>query len=61
MAKFSQNGNNMLVEGNPKDYCWGAGLSIHNPKIWNRNAWLGYAQNNLGKFLHEVRKELKRA
>ena len=69
-AKFTQNehlkdyllstGNNQLVEGNPKDSYWGAGLSIHHPKIWEKNGWVGKATNHLGRLLHEIRLEIKR-
>ena len=69
-AKFNQNpdleqflldtGSNMLIEGNAKDSYWGAGLSIHNPKIWKKHAWWGIAENHLGRLLQEVRLECKR-
>ena len=69
-AKFQQHphlkeflvntGSNMIIEGNPKDTFWGAGLSIHNPKIWKKHAWWGSAENHLGRLLQDVRTELKR-
>ena len=46
VAKFTQNkkmkeflletGTTVLVEGNPGDTYWGAGIAIHNPRIWEK-------------------------
>lgn len=69
-AKFGQNQeleeflleteNNNLLEGNPRDTYWGTGLSIYDRKIWQSSSWVGKAENNLGKLLEEVRRELRR-
>ena len=68
-AKFTQNekirnfllqtGTTMLVEGNPKDSYWGAGMSLSNPNIWEKNRWLGTATNHLGRLLDGVRREIR--
>ena len=65
--KFSQNpdllhflkstGEKELVEGNPRDLFWGAGLSIYNPQIWDKDSRPG--ENNLGKILVEIREMFK--
>jgi ribA/ribD-fused uncharacterized protein len=44
-----------LVECNPHDHFWGAGVSANNPKIVNRG-WPG--KNVMGKLLEELREEL---
>lgn len=65
-AKFSQNENlreellntkdKTLVEGNPYDTFWGAGISIYNPKIWDKEQWRG--SNKLGDILMKIRSEM---
>ena len=69
-AKFSQNqhlkdfllstGDNKLVEANPKDFFWGAGMALQNPNLWKRNASWGRAENMLGQLLTDLRRELRR-
>lgn len=69
-AKFHQNeelkeflldtGNNYILEGNPKDKYWGTGLSIYDRRIRKSSSWVASAQNNMGKLLEEVRREIKR-
>lgn len=69
-AKFQQNpdlkdflldtGNNFILEGNPRDKYWGTGLSIYDRRIWKSSAWIGSAQNNMGKLLEEVRRDINR-
>ena len=64
-AKFHQNqelmkflkdtGNTKLVEANPHDQYWGAGLAIHDNKIWEQKNWAG--KNTLGKLLEDIRRE----
>ena len=66
-AKFTQNillknvlletNNNVLVEGNPNDNYWSAGLSVYSRDIWKSSLWPG--KNRLGKLLEEIRSELK--
>ena len=68
-AKFTQNirlkeyllstGSIMLLECNPKDSFWGVGLSLRNPKIWQKNSWTETATNHLGRLLHDLRRELR--
>ena len=70
-AKFRQNeelsefllgtGSTMMLEANPHDRYWGIGMSLRNPKIWIKNSWVGDANNHLGKILHDVRREIRRA
>ena len=62
-AKFSQNpelrqaledtGSKTLVEANPKDKYWGAGLSLECEEVWEPHNWKG--KNMLGKLLVELR------
>lgn len=66
LAKFRQNpllcdfllktGNTELVEASPYDRIWGVGLSANDPRIHDKNAWLG--KNRLGKVQMRVRAEL---
>lgn len=68
LAKFSQNSglrkkllattNDLLVEANPKDIIWGAGLSEGDPKISNPDQWQG--ENHLGEILMRVRDDLQK-
>ena len=49
-AKFNQNphlkefllntGSNTLIEANPKDRFWGAGMSLNNPFLWKKTQHL---------------------
>ena len=65
-AKFEQNislreslkatNDSVLVEANPADTYWGAGLSLTDRNIWDNTKWKG--QNKLGKLLTEVRDEI---
>lgn len=65
-AKFEQNeGANrqlrstsglMLVEANPRDWIWGAGLAIDDPRIGQPEEWRG--ENLLGRILTKVRSDL---
>jgi len=48
--------NKILVEANPFDKFWGAGLSLYNPKLEKQRDWPG--QNVLGKILMELRTSL---
>ena len=69
LAKFGQNaglrkkllatGDALLVEANPKDFIWGAGLSADDPDIEYPSRWLG--QNLLGYILTDVRGQLAQA
>ena len=62
-AKFHQNkdlmdflkstGNSKLVEANPHDQYWGAGLNLQDSKIWDQKNWTG--KNTLGKLLEDIR------
>lgn len=64
-AKFTQNEGalrqlkathgKMLVEANPRDWVWGAGLSAEDPGIHDPRQWLG--ENLLGRILTKVRGE----
>lgn len=54
--KLLDTGNKKLCEASPNDSYWGAGLSMHNPKILDKSNW---GQNNLGKLLEEIRYELR--
>lgn len=65
-AKFAQNPGALrqlratapafLVEANPRDWVWGAGLSADDPAIADPAHWRG--QNLLGRILTMVRSEL---
>ena len=67
-AKFCQNphlasfllgtGNKSLVEANPYDKYWSAGLSLDDSKLCNSQSWPG--QNKLGSILESVRDALPR-
>lgn len=66
MAKFGQNpgalrqlratGDAMLVEANPRDWIWGVGLSVEDPRVHDPTEWRG--GNLLGRILTRVRQEL---
>lgn len=66
MAKFGQNpgalrqlkatGEAMLVEANPRDWIWGVGLSVDDPRVHDPAEWRG--GNLLGRILTRVREEL---
>ena len=66
-AKFDQNpdlqaylkgtSDKILVEANPNDVYWGAGLSIHDSDIWDETKWRG--ENMLGKVLSEYHDHLR--
>ena len=45
-----------LVEANPNDRYWGAGLGLRDKDIWNHNKWKG--QNKLRNMLMEIRGKL---
>lgn len=53
---LSETNEKILVEGNPHDTYWGAGVSIFDKKIWNNKEWVG--KNQLGNILMKVRSEL---
>jgi ribA/ribD-fused uncharacterized protein len=46
----------MLVEANPRDWIWGAGLSEHDPGLSDAANWRG--ENLLGRILTKVRIDL---
>ena len=46
-------GEDILVEANPNDTTWGAGLNAKDPKIFDKDAWQG--KNQLGDMLMSVR------
>ncbi len=66
-AKFGQNaglgrkllatGEAILVEANPRDSIWGAGLAEDDPDIFDPEKWRG--ENLLGHILMQVRQELR--
>lgn len=66
-AKFGQNaglarkllgtGGAVLVEANPRDVVWGAGLAEDDPDIFDPSKWRG--ENLLGQVLMQVRAELQ--
>jgi ribA/ribD-fused uncharacterized protein len=66
-AKFGQNaglsrklvatGSAILVEANPRDFVWGAGLAADDPAIFDPSLWRG--QNLLGQILMQLRGELQ--
>ena len=49
-------GNSMLVEANPFDPFWGAGVSLASTDLWNPTKWKG--ANKLGRMLVELRDSL---
>ena len=65
--KFKQNdtlgtflksiGMSTLVEANPKDQYWGAGISLDHDDIWDCNKWNG--RKRLGELLKEIRQSIK--
>ena len=46
----------MLVEANPRDWVWGAGLAVDDPAVQDPNLWKG--SNLLGRVLTHVRDDL---
>ena len=66
LAKFTQNISLMkmlkdtegksLAEASPYDRNWGIGLSVQNPKIYDRKKWRG--KNWAGEVLEEVRSSI---
>lgn len=66
-AKFGQNaglarkllatGDALLVEANPRDIIWGAGLAEDDPDIFDPSKWRG--ENLLGVVLMQVRAEMR--
>ena len=69
MAKFQQNptlkmflletGDTYLVEASPRDTFWGCGISLRNKRLWEKNSWMGKADNHLGQILMDIRREFK--
>ena len=67
MAKFQQNeacrkmllstGENQLIEANPHDLFFGAGVSLRSIDLWQTSKHPG--KNIMGKMLHRVREKLK--
>jgi ribA/ribD-fused uncharacterized protein len=65
-AKFEQNpgaarqlrvtGEAMLVEANPRDWIWGVGLAMGDPRLDDPAEWRG--TNFLGRILTAIRREL---
>ena len=66
-AKFSQNqelasfltktGTTVLVEANPTDRYWGAGIPLRDNNIFDKDKWKG--QNKAGQVLSRVRQSIK--
>jgi ribA/ribD-fused uncharacterized protein len=66
-AKFQQNDdlkdflletkNTELVEASPNDRFWGVGITITDPRIFNKEQWKG--KNNLGNLLGQIRETLR--
>ena len=66
LAKFEQNpickdmlidtANNIIIEANPYDKFWGAGVSLYSADLWNINQHPG--KNIMGKLLVRVREHL---
>ena len=66
-AKFTQNetcrdvllntGDNLLIEGNPHDLFFGAGVPLHSPDIWQPSKYKG--KNVMGEMLQRVREQMK--
>ena len=50
-------GMSTLVEANPKDQYWGAGVPLDHDDIWDCNKWNG--RNRLGELLQEIRQSIK--
>jgi ribA/ribD-fused uncharacterized protein len=48
----------IFVEASPHDKIWGIGLSLADPRAWNKATWLG--QNLLGQAITEARTELRK-
>ena len=46
----------MLVEANPRDWVWGAGLAVDDPAVQQPRLWKG--SNLLGRVLTRVREDL---
>ena len=55
-AKLSATRNKKLVEASPYDKYWGAGLSLHDPKLKDQTQWPG--KNKLGDLLCDLRKDI---
>ena len=55
-SKLAATKKKTLVEANPFDKFWGAGLSLHSPKLENQREWPGH--NMLGKNLMALRTSL---
>ena len=55
-TKLLSTRNKELVEANPKDTFWGAGISIHDQDKLEKGSYPG--KNTLGKLMMEVRNEL---
>jgi ribA/ribD-fused uncharacterized protein len=46
----------MLVEANPRDWVWGVGLAVDDPRVHRPDEWRG--SNLLGRVLTKVREVL---